>query len=257
MRFIKTFTGNFLARFRKEENNMKSSIGYKPKGKWTFDESVVNCFDDMLIRSIPQYVTMRESVRQIALRYARRKTTIVDLGCSTGGSIAKLIDHLPENRFVGLENSEPMIAEAKRRFERYPNVNILSHDLRDGLPPFLWNEDVSTVLSVLTLQFVPVEYRQQLIKQIYEILQPGGIFLFVEKIVGSNDEIKDLFIDLYHEMKRSNGYSEEEIEAKQKSLEGVLVPLGARTNEKLLEEAGFRFDCFWRLWNFAGWIAIK
>lgn len=236
---------------------MQTSIGHKPNGKWTFDESVVKCFDDMLRRSIPGYETMRESVRQIVFRYVRRGTMIVDLGCSTGGSIAGLIDDLPGIRFVGLEKSEPMIVEAKRRFERYPDVHILSHDLREGLPPFLWQEDVSVVLSVLTIQFVPVEYRQQLIRQIYEILQPGGVFIFVEKIIGSSYETTDLFVDLYHEMKRSNGYSDEEIEAKRESLEGVLVPLDAWANEGLMEEAGFRFDCFWRMWNFAGWIAIK
>jgi hypothetical protein len=42
------------------------------------------------------------------------------------------------------------------------------------------------------------------------------------------------------------------------ALECVLVPLTAEWTETLLRRCGFRHvDCFWRLWNFAGWVAVK
>ena len=59
-------------------------------------------------------------------------------------------------------------------------------------------------------------------------------------------------------MKANNGYSQDEIDRKRYSLEGVLVPLTAKWKEQLINSAGFRYtDCFWRWMNFAGWIAIK
>jgi tRNA (cmo5U34)-methyltransferase len=65
-------------------------------------------------------------------------------------------------------------------------------------------------------------------------------------------------VDLYYKMKSDNGYSQEQIERKRLSLEGVLVPVTAKWNEELLKQAGFKYiDCFWRWMNFAGWIAIK
>jgi len=48
------------------------------------------------------------------------------------------------------------------------------------------------------------------------------------------------------------------VSRKKESLEGVLVPVTARWNEQMLEEAGFRHvDCFWRWMKFAGWVAVK
>ena len=60
------------------------------------------------------------------------------------------------------------------------------------------------------------------------------------------------------QMKRENGYTEEKIMQKRKSLENVLSPLKAEWNEDMLHEAGFeKVDMFWRCLNFCGWVAIK
>lgn len=53
-------------------------------------------------------------------------------------------------------------------------------------------------------------------------------------------------------------YTDEQIKRKRLTLQGVMPPLSARENEKLLKKAGFKkIECFWRHFNFAGWICIK
>jgi tRNA (cmo5U34)-methyltransferase len=80
----------------------------------------------------------------------------------------------------------------------------------------------------------------------------------VEKVLGETAPIDALMTRLYYGLKASNGYSQDQIDRKRLSLEGVLVPVTARWNEELLKQAGFRqIDCFWRWMNFAGWVAIK
>jgi tRNA (cmo5U34)-methyltransferase len=65
-------------------------------------------------------------------------------------------------------------------------------------------------------------------------------------------------VKLYYQLKAQNGYSQDQIERKRLSLEGVLVPMTAGWNEEMLQMSGFRqVDCFWRWCNFAGWIAVK
>ena len=44
-----------------------SSVGHEPGGAWAFDQDVADCFDDMLARSIPQYVEMRRACYELAL----------------------------------------------------------------------------------------------------------------------------------------------------------------------------------------------
>lgn len=229
-----------------------------PEGKWTFDAEVTHVFEDMLSRSIPQYEVMRQACFDIACRYVQPKTAIVDLGCSRGEAIRALLDRFgAHNRFVGVEVSAPMLQAARERFQGYIEcgiVDIRAMDLRTAYPP----EQASVTLSVLTLQFTPIEYRQRIVAEVYGHTRPGGAFLLVEKVLGATAEIDSTLVETYYALKREQGYSQEEIERKRLSLEGVLVPVTARWNEELLVSAGFRqVDCFWRWMNFAGWVAVK
>lgn len=236
-----------------------SSLGHFPAGpRWEFDDSVTRVFDDMLERSIPQYRVMRDAVYTLGRRYVRPKTAILDLGCSRGEALAPFVQEFgAHNRYVGIEVSGPMIAAARKRFGSLIDcgvVEIREHDLRRGVPA----EPASLVLSVLTLMFTPIEYRQQIVSSAYATLAPGGAFILVEKVLGASADLADLFIEVYHELKAANGYSREEIERKRLALEGVQVPVTAHWNEELLRNAGYRqVDCFWRWMNFAGWIAVK
>ena len=108
------------------------------------------------------------------------------------------------------------------------------------------------------MQFTPIEYRQKIVQSVYDNLIDGGAFIVVEKVLGNTNEIDEILVDEYYRIKSENLYTQEQIQSKRKSLEGVLVPITARWNEDLLKSVGFRkVDCFWRYLNFAGWIAIK
>lgn len=226
-----------------------------PNGAWAFDEGVTAVFDDMLTRSIPQYEVMRQAVHNLAVTYAKDKPgAIVDLGCSRGAQLAPLVAALPDARFIGVDVSEPMLSAAAERFKDAPQVEIRRCDLRHDFP----TPSASVVLSVLTLQFTPLEYRQNIIQRCYNALAPGGALILVEKVLGSTADIDDVMVSQYYSLKAANGYSQDQIERKRYSLEGVLVPLTARWNEELLARAGFaHVDCFWRWMNFGGWIAVK
>jgi tRNA (cmo5U34)-methyltransferase len=242
-----------------------TSLGHTPVGPWQFDESVTAAFDDMLQRSIPQYDVMRATVQILARDFVRSGKLVIDLGSSSGESIAPLVDDEAGRssgapaRFVAIECSPAMLTELRHRFvpsEGSGLVTVVDHDLRGGLPDL--GEQASLVLSVLTLQFVPMEYRQQLIQAIYEALAPGGAMILVEKVLGSGGSLDRQFVRHYLDNKMFNGYSAEEVDRKRLSLEGILVPVTARWNEDMLQHAGFsEIDCFWRWLNFAGWLAVK
>ena len=229
-----------------------------PGERWEFDDSVAAVFDDMLARSIPQLDVMRESVHQMARRFVAPYAPIVDLGCSRGGALARFVDEFGvANRYFGVDVSEPMLDAARARFQDLGGVvSIEKLDLRKSYP------DVGVACittAVLTLQFVPINYRQQIMRTVYDHTKPGGVFIVVEKILGNGANIDDLLVRLYHDFKEQNGgYTREAIDRKSASLEGVLVPVTAEMNEQMIRSAGFReVDCFWRWMNFAAWVAIK
>jgi len=241
-----------------------SSVGHAPGERWEFDADVTRVFDDMLKRSIPQLDVMRVAVRDLVLPIIERFPAhqLVDLGCSRGDALASVADQLPERptagtpKFVGIEVSPPMAAAARSRFASRGDVVIVEHDLRLGLPPEV--RMPGAFLSVLTLQFVPINYRQRILRECARRLSPGGRLVLVEKVLGSGAELDAEMVALYHASKAAAGYSQDEIDRKALALEGVLVPVTARWNEELLRDAGFReVDCFWRWMSFAGWVGLK
>jgi len=227
----------------------------KPEGKWKFDKAVTDVFGDMLERSIPQYNLMRKSVFDIACNYVQNGTTILDLGCAKGDAVAPLVEkHQSSNNFFCIDTSDSMLKEIGKRFKDNKNVVIKKMDLRSHFPD-LGN---SVVLAILTIQFTPIEYRLQILRNIYNSIVRGGCLILVEKVIGETADIDKLYKDLYYTMKGQNGYSEEDIIRKKLSLEGVLVPITTKWNEEMLKTSGFtQIDCFWRWMNFVGWIAVK
>lgn len=226
-----------------------------PNGHWRFDADVTAVFEDMLARSIPQYDVMRRSVFELGARYVTPNSWIIDIGCSRGDALAPFVDRFADaNDYLGIEISEPMATAARARFADNRHVVIRQDDLRQRRPV----EYASLTLSVLTLQFTPIEYRQTILRDLYKGLLTGGALILVEKVLGSGAELDARMVEQYYALKGENGYSPEAIERKRLSLEGVLVPVTARWNEELLRSAGFeQVDCFWRWMNFAGWIAVK
>lgn len=229
-----------------------------PAGKWTFDGDVTACFDDMLARSIPQYDVMRATTYELACKFVKPQTAIVDLGCSRGEALAPFVNRFgAHNRYIGYDVSEPMLEAARERYRGYIETNIVDIrevDLRTDYPA----AEASVTLAVLTLQFVPIEYRQSILRRIFKHTVPGGCVVLVEKVLGNTAEINEAMVTQYHSLKARNGYSQEAIDRKALSLEGVLVPVTSKWNWELLKQAGFQhIDCYWRWMNFSAWIGIR
>lgn len=223
-------------------------------GKWEFDKEVTDCFSEMLERSIPDYETMRQLVFNIGKHYVKPDTLVMDIGCSNGIAVMPFVNEFKGNDFMLLDVSQPMLEACNETYADKHNVMVREYDLRKGVP----RVTSSLILSILTLQFTPIEYRMKIVKSIYEQLTEGGAFILVEKVLGNTSDIDDILVDEYYAMKKENQYSAEQIANKRKSLEGVLVPVTENWNVELLKGAGFKkIDCFWRYLNFCGFIAVK
>ena len=231
---------------------------HQPGHSWAFDAAVAAVYDDMLARSIPQLEVMRSAVATISQRYAVPGTAILDLGCSLGGALAPLLARLgAQNTFIGVDNSQPMLHIARERFGaalQDGTLELLDLDLRTDYP----HATASVTLAVLTLQFIPLDRRQQLLRRIYAHTRPGGVVIVVDKVLGATADLDDLMVDAYYGLKAVEGYTAEQIATKRRALEGVQVPVTAAANEQMLQGAGFsQIDCFWRWMNFAGWVAMR
>ena len=132
-------------------------------------------------------------------------------------------------------------------------VELMLADLTDVVV-----QDASGGVLNWTLQFVPVEKREAVLRGIYEGMRPGGVVVLSEKVTFEDPHLDALNIDLHHQFKRANGYSDLEIANKRNALENVLIPETLASHKQRIAQAGFSScDVWFQCFNFASLVTVK
>lgn len=220
-----------------------------------FDDSVARVFPDMLRRSIPGYAASIEAIGSLAARYVTPNTTCYDLGCSLGAATLAMQQGIRADgcRIIAVDNSEAMIEKCRSVVAGADDIEVRLADIRD-----VSIENASMVVMNYTLQFLDPDARDDMLRRIADGMNDGGLFLLSEKVVDENPQMEDLLVDLHHEHKRRNDYSELEISRKRAALDNVLVPESVARHRQRLADAGFSHSAVWlRYFNFVSIVAIK
>ncbi len=224
-----------------------------------FDERVADVFPDMIQRSVPGYGMMISNIGILAAKYAQAGSQCYDLGCSLGAVSLAMRQRIcqVDCEIIAVDNSPAMIERARELLERdsasIVPVKMVCADLQD-----VSIENASVVVMNLTLQFIPLVERLNLIKRIYQGLKPGGILILSEKIAFEHPDRQQLQDELQLDFKRANGYSDLEISQKRTALENVMIPETLTCHQQRLQAAGFVFSELWfQCFNFASLVAIK
>ncbi|MBW1749191.1 MAG: tRNA (cmo5U34)-methyltransferase, partial [Deltaproteobacteria bacterium] len=130
----------------------------------------------------------------------------------------------------------------------FRNQAIISTDLHGA----------DIIICNYTMQFIRPMLRPEFVARLYESLPVGGILLVSEKVISPHSLLNRKFIDLYHDFKGIQGYSELEIAAKREALENVLIPFSIKENIDLLAKSGFDpVETFFQWINFVSFLALK
>ena len=225
---------------------------------FAFNERVVEVFDDMLDRSIPFYRQVIDGQAQLLNDFLQTGDTVYDLGCSTGTTLLELARLLvPKKlRFVGIDNSPPMLDKARLKAELYTKQQSLSFLLEDIID--FAHPGAGCIILNYTLQFIRPLQRENFLQRLYANLQPGGILLLSEKVINHDRRLNRAFIDIYHQFKKTRGYSELEIARKREALENVLIPFSIKENKAMLQKSGFvSVETYFQWFNFTSFVAVK
>ena len=221
-----------------------------------FDKEVVEVFDDMVRRSVPGYDSMIQMIGLITRMYGQDNTNYYDLGSSTGAiSLAIALNNKHQkNTFFAIDNSEEMVSKCQQNLEsKIDNLKAICADINQ-----IHIENASIVVLNLTLQFIDVKDRSNLIKKIYEGLNPGGVLIISEKIHFEDKETQDQITNLHIDFKKENGYSELEIANKRQAIENVLITDTKAIHIERLKDSGFKdTSCFFQCLNFVSFLSVK
>ncbi|MDC1435868.1 carboxy-S-adenosyl-L-methionine synthase CmoA [Gammaproteobacteria bacterium] len=226
---------------------------------FVFDDKVASVFTDMVNRSVPGYALIVRMICVLAEQYASSNTKLYDLGCSLG-AVTFLLQQLKLDNcgIVAVDNSSAMIKSCQESLAFNKSADLLPVELRCEDIQNTELSNASVVVLNFTLQFIAPEQRDKIIKKIYDALVPGGILIISEKIMFSDTEKNALYIELYHQFKKANGYSDLEISRKRSALENILIPETIEQHNARVKAAGFSlFEPWFQCFNFASIFAVK
>jgi len=230
-------------------------------GSFKFDQRVAEVFNDMISRSVPGYQQILEMLPTLVKQFrSESPQNYYDLGCSLGAGMLAMAQGLTEsqyqqNQIIGIDNSSAMLSQAKQNLASFSQqtFKLEQQDLQQTKIV-----DAAMVLMNFTLQFIPLNERDEVVANIYSGLVKGGALILSEKISCADSATQKLMTDIHHQYKADQGYSELEIAKKRDAIENVLIPESLETHVSRLKSAGFQIITPWvRNLQFISILAVK
>ncbi|WP_018692663.1 carboxy-S-adenosyl-L-methionine synthase CmoA [Algicola sagamiensis] len=225
---------------------------------FSFDQSVVEVFPDMIQRSVPGYKTIISTIGKIAGQYAQDNSNVYDLGCSLGAATQSMRSTITADncQIFAIDLSKDMVERCRIHLDGFKSDVPVHVSQGDVIEADIQN--ASIVILNFTLQFIQPHERDALITKIYQGMREGGILIVSEKLVFSDPHNHDLLTELHLDFKRAHGYSELEISQKRTALENVMIPDSREDHYTRFKTAGFtHVDTWYQCFNFCSMFAIK
>lgn len=203
-------------------------------------------------RLIPCYDLFYGTAVELASRTVKDKNpSILDIGAGTGLLSEHVLQKFPTANLALLDESAEMLAKAQIRLEQYkPKVFVQA--MTSALP----SKKFHAVISSLAIHHLSDKDKKGLFKRVFDILEPGGIFINAEQILGETPWQQSLFEETHLDGARALGSSEEEIQA---AVERMSYDKCSPLQEQILwlKEIGFEnaasFFHSFRFAVYAGW----
>jgi SAM-dependent methyltransferase len=176
---------------------------------------------------IPHRTEGEATLLEFVSRDARR---ILDLGTGDGRLLALLKIDRPQAQAVALDFSPPMLQAARQRFAGDQTVSVVEHNLETRLPDL---GRFDAIVSSFAIHHCADERKHTLYQEIYDALEPGGVFCNLEHVASPSPNMHARFL-------RTLGWAPETEDPSNKLLD-VETQLG------WLRAIGFAdVDCYWK-----------
>jgi tRNA (cmo5U34)-methyltransferase len=147
----------------------------------------------------------------------------------------------PDIEAVAIDVSPTMLKSAREHFENDSMVKIIEHDLSQPLPDFGYFD---AVVSSFAIHHLKHERKRELYEEIYDIINPTGVFCNLEHVASPSVELHVRFLSAI-------GYSPEKEDRANR-----LLPMEIQL--AWLKDTGFvEVDCYWKWLEMALLIGYK
>jgi tRNA (cmo5U34)-methyltransferase len=117
---------------------------------------------------------------------------VLDLGTGDGRLLALLKRDRPEIVGVGVDFSEAMLDEARKRFADDERIELVQHDLAEPLPAL---GRFDAVISSFAIHHLEHERKRSLYGEVFDLLEPGGVFANFEHVASPTHRLHLAFFE--------------------------------------------------------------
>jgi tRNA (cmo5U34)-methyltransferase len=174
---------------------------------------------------------------------------ILDLGCGTGLEIEALFQKAPHASITGVDLSENMLEQLRKRYVARINQIALVRDSFLTLP--LGMQAYDYITSTLAMHHILHDTKRELYRKIHAALKPSGKYIEGDSVIPAVMERP--FLAEYHEQVAG-------IPQARDGQYHIDIPFSIDTQRSLLLEAGFKdFQVVWQkdstvIWNVAVYV---
>lgn len=178
----------------------------------------------------------------------RQHTTILDIGMGSGIVEEAIFRRIPNAYVVGLDSSRAMLELAYERLAGYEGqYEVVVHDLTQLDTLELPDEDYSVVVSVQTIHNVEDEHKRHIFKLANDALEPGGLFLLLDRIAINTPGLFALYKSLWNRLDSIHKSRSREGETFEEHVQRVAargdLPITLERHLDWLREVGFEVAC--------------
>lgn len=221
---------------------------------------------DLYVNNVRGAIPLAKAQIEIMLKIIRywnpNIKKVIDLGCGNGILGKAILLNFPKIDLFCLDFSESMLDSAKNNFNSLERVNFVNADFSsyEWIDSLKSTEGFDLIISGFSIHHQPDKRKKEIYKEIYNLLNPNGIFLNLEHISSPTESIESLFEDyfidhLYSYQGRNNkevtrdSIAEKYYNRPDKK-ENLLAPLETQCN--WLKEIGYLdVDCFFKVFELA------
>jgi len=193
--------------------------------------------------------------------------TFLDLGCGGGFMGYYVFEMFPAAKGVFMDVSNEMIKKAEAKANSF-QAEFFVGDLSqaDWIKPLPENAKFDLVISGYAIHHIENDEKKRLYRQIYNLLNPNGIFLNLEHVLSPTDDLEKLFRNLFDDRMVDYHRHIGDEKPKEEIIEKYHDPNHAALNKlelveeqcKWLREIGFKqVDCYMKIFELALFGGVK
>lgn len=126
--------------------------------------------------------------------YLEPSVKILDFGCGNGRLI-EIIDDKKQIDYTGVDFSEGLILEAKRKYPKYKENFLKNNDATDL--SFFKNEQFDRIFSIAVYHHFDTDYLKKHLKENHRILKEGGFLIVSVWYLWNRKRVKYLLRNLF------------------------------------------------------------